>query len=96
MLAPSLASAVSTSVMLKIAKCESQLHQFNPNGTVHRGVVNHKDVGLFQINETFWLAKSESLGFDIYTLKGNIEMAFWIADHYGTQPWDWSKNCWSK
>lgn len=93
---PHFAGAVSINTMLKIANCESRLQQFNTDGSVKRGIENDKDIGIFQINETYWLTSSKKLGFNIFTLEGNIEMAFWIADHYGTQPWDWSKGCWSK
>jgi hypothetical protein len=83
-------------ILQRIAWCESKDHQFNPNGTVHRGVINPHDIGYFQINETFHLAESKRLGMNIYTLKGNIKFALWLYHKEGTTPWLWSSKCWSK
>lgn len=80
--------------MEKIAWCESRQRQFNIDGTVLRGAINSQDVGYFMINEYYWLDKSIELGYDIYTLKGNKEMAMWIYERQGTTPWNWSKPCW--
>lgn len=78
-----------------ISRCESGGKQFKPDGTVLRGRINPQDIGMFQINEKYWLAKSLALGYNIYTEKGNIEMAKWIYERYGNAPWVWSKKCWS-
>ena len=79
----------------RIAYCESGKKQFNSDGTVLHGRINPQDIGMFQINEKYWLAKSQELGYNIYTEKGNIEMAKWIYENYGNEPWRWSRNCWS-
>jgi hypothetical protein len=80
-----------------IAFCESTNRQFNvDSGTVLRGVHNPLDVGLFQINERYHLQKSQELGFDIYTVEGNIDYALWLLKAQGAQPWKWSQPCWSK
>ena len=78
------------SVMIDIASCESGYRQFNSDGSVHRGETNPRDVGTYQINEHFWLEESKRLGFDIYTIDGNIAMAKYIYQHHGSQPWHWS------
>lgn len=83
-------------VMIDIARCESNTRQFDESGGVLRGAVNPQDVGLFQINERYWLAKSKELGFDIYTPRGNIAMALWLYKTRGTKDWGASKGCWGK
>lgn len=79
----------------KIAWCESRNRQFNPDGTVLRGVVNSQDVGKHQINERYHLAESQRLGMDIHTLEGNTEYAQHLFKTQGSKPWNWSKHCWS-
>ena len=81
-------------VMVEIARCESRFRQFNADGSVLRGTVNPKDVGLFQINERYWLKKSKELDYDIYAERGNIEMALWLYKKNGTRDWSASKPCW--
>lgn len=81
---------VSTTTANAIALCESHLVQNV------RGVVNPKDVGLFQINEKYHLAQARKMGIDIYSEAGNIEYAMWLLKKEGTQPWSASKSCWNK
>lgn len=86
----------STSVMVKVASCESRYKQFNKDGSVHRGVQNKQDVGVMQINEYWHLKASKKLGYDIHTVKGNILYGKYLYDREGTKPWNWSKPMWSK
>jgi len=83
-------------ILKKISFCESKNRQFDKNGDVLRGEINPKDVGYYQINEYYHLESSRSLGFDIYTLEGNTRYALYLYEHYGTDPWNWSKKCWFK
>jgi hypothetical protein len=83
-------------ILKRIASCESGDRQFNPNGTVLRGVINPHDLGRFQINELIWGARAKELGHDLYSDAGNRAMALWIYAKYGVEPWGWSKFCWSK
>ena len=85
-----------TPILIAIAQCESNFRQFNPDGTVVRGKVNSHDVGVMQINETYWLDKSKSVGDDIYTIEGNAAYAKYLYDKQGTDPWNSSSNCWSQ
>lgn len=80
--------------MVTVAQCESGFIQFNKDGSVFRGVKNPKDVGIFQINEPSWLKKSIELGYNIYTIEGNIQMARWIHDNAGISQWRYSSGCW--
>jgi hypothetical protein len=88
---------VDANLTQAIAFCESTNRQFNADtGTVLRGKQNPSDVGLFQINERYHLKKSLELGFDIYTVEGNIDYALWLIKTQGVQPWKWSQPCWSQ
>lgn len=88
-------------LLKRIASCESwgdpnkEPRQFK-DGQVLRGVPNPDDIGLAQINEPTWGAQAKELGYDIYTYDGNLAMAKWIFNHYGSTPWNWSKGCWGK
>lgn len=81
-------------IMLKVAECESKYRQYNNDGTVFRGKVNTKDVGVFQVNEFYHRKVSLAAGFDIHTLKGNIAYARHLYDAQGIVPWTASKGCW--
>lgn len=83
-------------VLNAISHCESRDRQFNPDGSIFRGIVNSKDVGKFQINEFYHLEMSKKLEMNIYTLEGNTSYAKWLYETEGTQPWNASKYCWSK
>lgn len=83
-------------IMIEIARCESNFRQFNEDGSVLRGRVNPKDVGIFQINEYYHLENSKHLGFNIYTTEGNIGYALHLYRKNGTRDWKWSQSCWSK
>ncbi|MES2623516.1 MAG: hypothetical protein V4576_03870 [Patescibacteria group bacterium] len=83
-------------IMAKVAYCESTYTQFSAPGIVHRGVVNSKDVGIFQINEKYHLKHSKDLGIDIYSVDGNMAYARILYEEQGLQPWSASKPCWGK
>jgi len=85
------------SLMKNIASCESSYRHFSDGGVL-KGVVNSKDVGLFQINENLWSGKAMELGYDIYEVEGNIRMAVWLAksDYNGFNNWKASEPCWKK
>ena len=74
-----------------VMKCESNFRQFD-KGKVLRGKINPYDVGIFQINEIVWGRKAKELGYDIYTLEGNLLMGVFIFDTYGINQWECVKN----
>lgn len=80
----------------KICQAESSGRQFREDGKVLRGRVNASDIGICQINEPIWNDKARELGYDIYTEKGNKDMAKWLFVRYGSDPWRASKSIWSK
>lgn len=83
-------------VMVEIARCESHFMQYNKDGSVHRGTVNNKDVGVMQVNEFYHADTATKLGLDIYTIQGNVAYAKYLYDKEGTAPWSSSEPCWGK
>jgi len=83
-------------LMVDISQCESHFRQFNSKGTVYRGAVNDQDVGVMQINERYHLETSKKLGYDIYTIQGNVAYARYLFEKEGATPWASSQPCWGK
>lgn len=82
-------------VMAEVARCESTFRQVDTDtGQPLRGRVNSYDVGVMQINELYHLNRAEELGYNIYTLKGNLGFARHLYERQGTQPWTASQPCW--
>ncbi len=82
-------------IMAVISGCESHYRQYDSDGNIYRGEVNNKDVGLMQINEHYHLEDAKALGYNIYTIEGNLAFARYLYNHEGTAPWDSSGYCWS-
>ena len=100
--------ALVPKVLQAIAVCESEGKQFDKNGKPLRTPVTIKviiagkvvlidtfDTGKWQIHEYYWLDEAKRLGVDIYSLKGNTQMALYIYNRYGVKPWAWSQKCWT-
>ncbi len=83
-------------VMVDVARCESTFVHFTDSGTVLRGRVDNRDIGVMQINEYYHRKTAEKLGLDIETLEGNLAYAKYLYDKQGLQPWSASSKCWSK
>lgn len=83
-------------LMAEISKCESRYRQFDTSGEVLRGIVNTNDVGALQVNEKYHLKRSQKLGYDIYSLQGNMAYARLLYEESGPQPWASSYPCWGK
>ncbi len=81
-------------VMVDIASCESRFHQYDSDGSVYRGEINHSDIGIMQVNEYYHSKVAKKLGLDLYTMQGNVAYARYLYDKEGTQPWVSSKPCW--
>lgn len=86
---------LDAALVVAIARCESGLTQMDPKtGEVLHGIVNKKDIGLFQIN-TYWHQKeAERLKMNIFDIEGNIKYAVHLLESEGTVPWKASENCW--
>jgi len=83
-------------VMAEVAKCESRFRQFEKNGTIFRGRITPKDVGVMQVNEHYHLDRATKLGYDIHTLAGNLAYSRLLYTEEGTDPWSSSSPCWKK
>jgi len=82
-------------ILVDIARCESTFRQFDQTGNIIRGKVNSGDVGVMQINERYHAEDSAKLGYNIYTIEGNVAFGKYLYDKYGSQPWSSSSKCWS-
>jgi hypothetical protein len=82
-------------ILVDIAKCESTFRQFDQLGNIIRGKVNKGDVGVMQINESYHADEAAKLGFNIYTVEGNVAFARYLYGKYGSDPWSSSSKCWS-
>jgi len=86
-----------TPILAEIARCESHYRHLNEKtGEILRGTYDVRDVGVMQINEHYHLKQAVRLGFDIYTLDGNMAYAKHLYEQKGVQPWSASKPCWGK
>jgi hypothetical protein len=85
-----------TPLLAEIARCESTFKQFDRNGNVIRGKVNSDDIGVMQINTYYHGESAEKLGYDIYTIDGNLSYAKHLYEKYGDDPWSSSSKCWKK
>ena len=82
-------------ILVDVARCESSFRQFNPDGTVVHGRVDNDDIGVMQINERYQGDSAKKLGYDIYTVEGNVAYAKHLYQKQGAQPWSSSEPCWS-
>lgn len=82
-------------ILVDVAYCESRFRQYDESGNAMRGWINAKDVGVMQINEDYHLETANKLGYDIYTLEGNLSYARYLYETQGTRPWVHSSPCWN-
>ncbi len=83
-------------ILIYVAKCESRFRQIGEDNEVVRGEHNNQDVGVMQINEQYHLERATKLGYDIYSIEGNMAYARRLYDQQGTVPWSSSGACWEK
>lgn len=79
--------------MLQVAECESGARQFTPDGSVVKNPIT-PDYGIFQINKGNF-GEAKRLGFDVFTLEGNIGYARYLYEQRGLHDWMASSKCWS-
>ena len=82
-------------ILVDIARCESAYRQYGTDGQALRGKANHADIGVMQINEKYHADQAKKLGYDIYTVEGNVAFAKYLYAKYGTDPWSSSEVCWA-
>lgn len=79
--------------MVNVARGESGLKQWHPNGKLVTGRVDPRDSGLFQINSGYWDAEAKRLGLDYKNnIEDNVKMARHIADTQGITAWVYYNN----
>lgn len=83
-------------IMAEIAKCESHFRQFEKDGSIFRGRITDRDVGVMQVNEYYHLSASKRLGYDLHTIEGNMGYSRYLYNQEGTEPWISSSPCWMK
>jgi hypothetical protein len=82
--------------MANVAFCESSFRQYDIKGNILRGGVNKSDVGVMQVNEYYHGKTADKLGYDLYTIEGNLAYARYLYNREGARPWMSSSACWSK
>jgi len=82
-------------IMAEVAACESRFRHFDSWGDILRGEENPFDVGVMQINEHYHLQQAIDLGYNLYTLDGNLSYARYLYEKEGTDPWEASAPCWT-
>lgn len=65
-----------------------------PDGTVLRGRINNKDVGVCQINLVYHQEAADRMGLDLFDERDNVAYATWLYRREGSKPWFWSRGCW--
>lgn len=77
-----------------IVEAESTWRMYGKDGTVLRGVVNSKDLGLAQINEFYHQKVADELGLNLHEPEGNLKMFVFLYKRDGTDPWRYSQLAW--
>lgn len=78
-----------------IATCESRRQHYNEEtGGVLQGRMSPDDVGLLQINTLVHGEIARKLGFNVYSIYGNIGYGMKLYIEEGTKPWNSSIKCW--
>lgn len=86
----------STPVLIKIARCESGISQYKPDGSLLYNEKGSSAVGIMQIMSSVHQRAAQKLGYDITTPEGNIGYAKHLYKTQGTTPWNASKKCWDE
>lgn len=81
-------------LMIKIARCESQLSQTNKDGSVLKGQITPLDRGLFQISLKYHQKELDELNLNVAVLDDNVHFAHILFERNGTSDWLASKGCW--
>lgn len=74
-------------VMITIAQCESGFRHYHDDGSVLRGGMDGKMIGLYQIHEDYHRTQAGRIGLNIDSLVGNILYAKVLYTFQGTTPW---------
>jgi len=83
-------------VLADIAWCESRMRHLGAKGDIIRGKIDPDDIGVMQINTRYHEEKAVELGYDLYSLNGNLAYARYLYEKEGTKPWLSSSLCWGR
>jgi len=81
-------------VLVDIAQCESRFRHTGKSGSIIRGEINPYDIGVMQINEWYHGKTAKKLGYDLYSIEGNMAYARYLYEKEGSRPWNSSSHCW--
>lgn len=70
--------------------CESKLNPSAININLNKTI----DYSYWQINDYYWGEYFKAQGLDIKNPQDNLVAGFILHSKYGSQPWNWSKDCW--
>lgn len=82
-------------VMVSVARCESQFRQTFPDGSILRGTIDPRDIGVMQINTGYHASEAVKYNLDLHNLEDNMAYARILYEKKGTQPWNASAKCWN-
>jgi hypothetical protein len=83
-------------IMTEVARCESRFRHFTKYGDVLRGEINDDDIGVMQINEHYHEDTADKLGYNLYSIDGNLGYARYLYEKEGVKPWKSSRKCWEE
>ena len=83
-------------VLVDVARCESSFRQTLADGTILRGKVDSRDIGVMQINTFYHGTEAAKLGLDLTKIEDNMKFARILYENEGTKPWSSSSACWSR
>ncbi len=91
----SLKYGFSTSSVMAVIKCESQMYGGAENKNIDKdGNVWSIDKGFLQINSYYHTDTMKSLGLDINNKWDSLEYGFMLMKEQGLSPWKASRSCW--
>ncbi len=73
--------------MVEVARCESGMRHYLPDGRVLRGGTGGMMIGLFQLHEGYHRAPAVAMGINIDSLVGNLLYARHLYNQQGATPW---------
>lgn len=83
-------------VLVQVARCESSFRHTLADGSILRGKVDSRDIGVMQINTFYHGAEAAELGLDLTKFEDNMKFARILYEKEGTKPWNSSAACWSR
>src|SRR5690606_31246636 len=72
-------------VMVQVARCESTFRHTLADGSVLRGRVDSRDIGVMQINLYYHETEAKKLGLDVFDIYDNMAYARHLYEKKGTQ-----------